>query len=139
MGYNKAQAVRKWQQWKEKEEQQFRELGVDEATIHRLHDYDWQVFNRERQYLQRREDWTVRVEKATAQEMLLPVENVEAMLNSIDNRELLEVLLGVDEATLQILLYKIMGYNSVEIAELIGMKEETIRQRISRLKKKLRK
>lgn len=43
MAYNKARAEMEWLKWKNKEENQLRELGVDEDTIQRLHTYDWDV------------------------------------------------------------------------------------------------
>lgn len=56
MAYNRRKAEIEWLNWKEKEEKQMRELGVDEDTIQRLHTYDWQQFNKERQYQQRWRD-----------------------------------------------------------------------------------
>ena len=40
MAYNKARAEKEWLEWKNKEETQLRELGVDEDTIQFLHTYD---------------------------------------------------------------------------------------------------
>lgn len=40
MSYNKARAEKEWFRWKNAEEQQLRELGVDEEIIQRLHTYD---------------------------------------------------------------------------------------------------
>ena len=37
---------------------------------------------------------------------------------------------------LQIILYKLQDYTSIEIAKKIGLTETAVRQRISRLKKK---
>ena len=39
MAYNKAKAEREWLRWKESEELQLRQLGVDEDTMQRLHTY----------------------------------------------------------------------------------------------------
>lgn len=50
MAYNKARAEMEWLKWKNKEENQLRELGVDEDTIQRLHTYDWDAFKSERNY-----------------------------------------------------------------------------------------
>lgn len=136
MAYNKAKAEREWLRWKEAEEKKLRELGVDEETIQRLHTYDWAQFNKERQYRQRRVDWTHYVEWSTAQELELPVEDTESLLDSIEDTELLRVLSKEDKLTLQIILYKLQGYTSIEIAEKTGLTETAVRQRISRLKKK---
>ena len=136
MAYNKAKAEREWLRWKEAEEKKLRELGVDEETIQRLHTYDWAQFNKERQYRQRQVDWSPYVDWAAAQELELPVEDTESLLDSIEDTELLRVLSKEDKITLQIILYKLQGYTSIEIAEKTGLTETAIRQRISRLKKK---
>ena len=123
MAYNKAKAERQWFRWKEAEEKELRKLGVDEDTIQRLHTYDWAQFNKERQYLQR-------------QDIELPVEDTQALLDSIENAKLLRILSKEDKLTLQIILYKLQDYTSIEIAKKIGLTETAVRQRISRLKKK---
>lgn len=137
MAYNKARAEREWLRWKEAEEKKLRELGVDEETIQRLHTYDWAQFNKERQYLQRQVEWSPYIDWMSAQNLELPVENTESLLDSIEDTKLLRVLSKEDKLTLQIVLYKMQGYTSIEIAEKTGMTETAIRQRISRLKKKM--
>lgn len=137
MAYNKARAEREWLRWKEAEEKKLRELGVDEETIQRLHTYDWAQFNKERQYLQRQVEWSPYIDWMSAQKLELPVENIESLLDSIEDTKLLRVLSKEDKLTLQIVLYKMQGYTSIEIAEKTGMTETAIRQRISRLKKKM--
>ncbi len=88
MAYNKAKAEREWLRWKEAEEKKLRELGVDEETIQRLHTYDWAQFNKERQYLQRQVEWSPYVDWVSAQDLELPVEDTESMLNSIEDVKL---------------------------------------------------
>ena len=66
----------------------------------------------------------------------LPVENTQALLDSIENAKLLRILSKEDKLTLQIILYKLQDYTSIEIAKKIGLTETAVRQRISRLKKK---
>lgn len=136
MAYNKAKAEREWLRWKEAEEKKLRELGVDEETIQRLHTYDWAQFNKERQYLQRQVEWSPYVDWVSAQDLELPVEDTESLLDSIENVKLLRILSKEDKLTLEIVLYKLQGYISKEIAEKTGLTETTVRQRISRLKKK---
>ncbi len=136
MAYNKAKAERQWLRWKEAEEKELRKLGVDEDTIQRLHTYDWAQFNKERQYLQRQVEWSPFVDLISAQDIELPVEDTQALLDSIENAKLLRILSKEDKLTLQIILYKLQGYTSIEIAEKTGLTETAVRQRISRLKKK---
>ena len=136
MAYNKAKAEKKWIQWKDAEEKKLRELHVDEETIQRLHTYDWAQFNKERQYLQRRVVWSPYVDWISAQDLELPVEDTESLLDSIGNIKLLRILSKEDKLTLQIVLYKLQGFTSIEIGEKVGLTETAVRQRISRLKKK---
>ena len=137
MAYKKARADMEWLKWKTAEEKKLRELGVDEDTIQRLHIYDWTQFNRERRYFQRQVEWTPYIDQMSAQELEIPVNDIESLLNSIENSKLLSVLIKADSLTLQIVLYKLQGFTSAEIARKMGMKENTVNQRIARLKKKL--
>ena len=136
IAYNKAKAEKQWLKWKEGEEKKLRELGVDEETIQCLHTYDWAQFNKERQYLQRRAEWSSYVEWISAQNLELPVKDIESLLESIEAPELLRVFSREDKLTLQIVLYKIQGFTSIEIAAKTGLTESAVRQRICRLKKK---
>ena len=50
MAYNHRKAEIEWLNWKEKEEKQMRELGMEEETIQRLHSYAWPQFKAERTF-----------------------------------------------------------------------------------------
>ena len=50
MAYNKAKEEYRWNQWKAEEEKILREQGVDEETIQKLREYDWNDFNAERRF-----------------------------------------------------------------------------------------
>ncbi|MCO7137733.1 sigma-70 family RNA polymerase sigma factor [[Clostridium] leptum] len=139
MAYNKAKAEREWLRWKEAEEKKLRALGVDEDTIQRLHTYDWAEFNRERRYLQRQVEWSTYIDLISAQDLELPVEDTEALLDSIEDMKLFSLLHNVDKLTLEIILMKIDGYSSKEIAFFLGIDEYAVNMRIYRLRKKLKK
>lgn len=139
MAYNKAKAEREWLRWKEAEEKKLRELGVDEETIQRLHTYDWAQFNKERQYLQRQVEWSPYIDLIFAQDLELPVEDTESLLDSIEDIELFSLLHNVDKLTLEILFMKMDGYGSKEISEKTGLSVNAIDLRIFKLKKKLKK
>ena len=139
MAYNKAKAEKEWLRWKEAEEKKLRELGVDEETIQRLHTYDWAQFNKERQYLQRQVEWSPYVDWVSAQDLELPVEDTESLLDSIEDVELFSLLHTVDKLTLEILLMKMDGYSSKEISEKTDLSVNAIDLRIFKLKKKLKK
>ena len=139
MAYNKARAEKQWLEWKEAEERKLRELGVDEETIQRLHTYDWAQFNKERQYLQRQVDWSPYVDLISAQDLELPVEDTESLLDSIEDTELLQILSKEDKLTIQIAYLKMSGFNGYEIAEKTGLTQKAVNLRMVRLRKKLKK
>ena len=119
MAYNHRKAEIEWLNWKEKEEKQLRELGVDEDTVQRLHTYDWQQFNKERQYQQRRRD---ELEKIKQQEELVsPVRTVDDLLSEIGNEQLFDILRKADKLTLEILLMRMEGYSDSEIAHMMDL------------------
>ena len=138
MAYNKAKAEREWLRWKEAEEKKLRELGVDEETIQHLHTYDWAQFNKERQYLQRQVEWSPYVDLVSAQDLELPVEDTESLLDSIEDMELFSLLHNVDKLTLEIIFMKMDGYSSKEISEKTGLSVNAIDLRIFKLKKKIK-
>ena len=139
MAYNKAKAERQWLRWKEAEEKELRKLGVDEDTIQRLHTYDWAQFNKERQYLQRQVEWSPFVDLISAQDIELPVEDTQALLDSIEDTDLFSLLQNTDKLTLEIIFMKMNGYSSKEISEQTGLSANAIDLRIFKLKKKLKK
>lgn len=138
MAYNKAKAEREWLNWKEAEEKKFRELGVDEDTIQRLHAYDWAQFNRERQYLQRRVEWSPMLESITAQDLELPIEDAESLLDNMENAALLHALLQEDKLTVNMVLLKALGYSTEQICSRLNLSAYAYYNRIKRLKKKLK-
>lgn len=62
MAYNHRKAEPEWLNWKEKEEKQLRELGVDENTIQRLHTYDWRQFKADRNFYEKQLDYGETIE-----------------------------------------------------------------------------
>lgn len=138
MAFNKAREERKWKQWKEKEEALLRTLGMDEESILELRSSDWEEFKAERRYQDHRavfpeyQDW-----ESTADEQ--EVSNVSALLNSISDKRLFDILWNTDKKTLQFLLLKMMGFSGREISERTGVSEDTIKTKIKRLRKKIKK
>ena len=134
VAYNKARAEKEWLKWKAAEEANLRELGVDEDTIQRLHYYDWESFKAERNYRR----WNVQSEEYISQQITEDqpeITTTEQLLDEIESPELYTLLSKADKLTLKIVLYKLQGFTSLEIAQKTGLKETAVRQRISRLKK----
>ncbi len=139
MAYNKAREEKKWKQWKENEEQQLRSLGMDEDSIAELRRQDWEDFNSERRY---REHLAASVEYPPVRTVEMPeleIRGVDSLLESVENEELLHILLAADKKTLRILLLKMMGYSTGEVAEKLRMPEQTVYTRLRRLRKKIKK
>ena len=67
------------------------------------------------------------------------VKTVADLLDGIEDEILYRVLLTVDKRTLQIILLKMQGYSTKEIAPLVGLTTGAIYARLDHLRKKLRK
>jgi DNA-directed RNA polymerase specialized sigma24 family protein len=130
--FHKAKEESKWKQWKEQEERILRKSGVSEEVIQRLRELDWQDFNAERRFW---EHFSSNQEELYTRELEEPssvVLNIQQLLDSVENEQLLQVLL-------EILLLKMWGFSVHEIAGQMGLPEKTIYTRIERLKKKIKK
>ncbi len=139
MTFHKAKEEHKWKQWKEKEERILRESGVSEEIIQRMRELDWQDFNADRRFWEhfssnQKELYTQKKEEESSVAL-----NIQQLLDSIENEQLLRILMETDKKTLQILLLKMWGFSVCEIAGQMGLPEKTIYTRIERLKKKIKK
>lgn len=138
MAYNKAKEERKWRIWKEAEEKQMRSLGVDEDTIEKLRMHDWSIFNSDRRYYEKLQDAGTYLEEVAEDTTLPEIKTVDDFLDSIENQELYQVLIKVDKLTIQIALWKMDGYSSLEISEKCGLTVSAINFRLWHLRKKLK-
>ena len=67
------------------------------------------------------------------------MKTVEDFLDSIENQRLYQILIMVDRLTLQIVVMKIQGYSTREIASRLNTTEKAVYRRMDRLKEKLKK
>lgn len=137
MAYNKAKAEHIWRKWKQKEELQLRKAGISEEIIDKLRKLDWEDFKAERRY---REHTVILIGDADIQgnEMAEPdIKDINGLLNCVEDQRLLHILMEADQSTLQIILFKLMGYQIKEIAKMTGTPEQTLYTRMNRLKKKI--
>ena len=139
MSFNYGREEKKWRLWKEAEEKQLRNLGVNEDTIEQLHTYDWEVFNSDRRYYRRLKDEGTYLEEVVEDTTQPEVKTVEDFLDNIENQQLYQVLIKVDRLTLQIVVMKIQGYSTHEIAPRLNITEKAIYRRLDRLKEKIKK
>lgn len=138
MAYNKAREEKKWRIGKEAEEKKLRQLGVSEHTIQKLREHDWSVFNSERRYYEKWQETGTYLDEIAESEQHTEVKSVEDFLDSIENEQLYKVLSEMDKLTLQIILWKIEGYSSMEISEKCGLSVSAVNFRMWHLRKKLK-
>ena len=136
MAYNKARAEKEWLKWKNEEEAKLRELGVDEDTIQRLHAYDWSVFKSDRRFYEPQGGWTARTDWDTAQWMEWPIRDGNALLDEVEDQQLLRLLSRESNSTLEIVYLKLCGFSSKEIGKKLGISASAVDLRISHLRKK---
>ena len=139
MAYNHGREERKWRLWKEAEEKILRECGVDESTIEEIRIYDRADFNSNRRFYSRMNDIVEYLEEMADTELQAEGHSVEDLLDEIDNEVLYRALLTVDRRTLLILLLKMEGYTTKEIAPIVNLTEGAIYARLDHLRRKLKK
>ena len=139
MAYNNGQEDRKWRVWKEAEEKLLRECGVDEAIIQQIRTDDRADFNSNRRFYHWSSDFGEYLEGMADREKQMEVKTVDDLLDGIGNETLYLALITVNRCTLQIILLKMQGYSTKEIAVLVGLTEGAVYARLSHLRKKLRK
>lgn len=139
MAYNHGREERKWRLWKEAEEKILREYGVSERIIEEIRIYDRAEFNSNRRFYRYMNDVAEYLEEMADSEPQAEVRSVEDLLNEIDSEALYRALLTVDKRTLLILLLKMQGYTTKEIAPIVGLTTGAIYARLDHLRKKLKK
>ena len=139
MAYNHGREERKWRLWKEAEEKILRKYGVDESTIEEIRIYDRAEFNSNRRFYRYMNDVAEYLEEMADTEPQAEVRSVGDLLNEIDSEALYRALLTVDKRTLLILLLKMQGYTTKEIAPIVGLTTGAIYARLDHLRKKLKK
>lgn len=139
MAYNHGREERKWRIWKEAEEKVLRECGVDEAVIEQIRIDDRADFNSNRRFFRGTNDIAEYFDEMAGKEQLTEVKGIPNLLDEIENESLYHVLVTVDKRTLQIVLLKMYGYSTKEIAPIVHLTTGAIYARLDHLRKKLRK
>lgn len=139
MAYNHGKEERRWRIWKDSEEVTLRKHGVDENTIEQIRAYDREIFNSDRRFYQRLQETDTYLDTVAESEQHIEVKTVDDLLNEIENENLYQALLTVDRCTLQIVLLKMKGYSTKEIAPIVGLTTGAVYSRLEYLRKKLKK
>ena len=137
MAYNHGREDRKWRIWKEAEEKVLRECGVDEAVIEQIRTDDRADFNSNRRFYRWASDFGEYLEGMADREKQAEVKSVSDLLDEIESETLYLTLITVDRRTLQIVLLKMQGYSTKEIAPLVHLTTGAIYARMQHLRKKL--
>ena len=138
MAYNHGREERKWRIWKEAEERILRKCGVDEDTIEKIRIYDRAEFNAARRFYRYLNDVGEYLEGMADREKQTEVRTVADLLDEIENKNLYLALVTVDRRTLKIVLLKMQGYSTKEIAPIVGLTTGAVYARMGHLRKKLK-
>ena len=125
--------------WKKAEEKLLRECGVDEVIIEQIRTDDRADFNSNRRFYRWASDFGEYLEGMADREKQAEVKSVSDLLDEIENETLYLTLITVDRRTLQIVLLKMQGYSTKEIAPLVHLTAGAVYARLNHLRKKLRK
>ena len=96
-------------------------------------------FNSNRRFYHWTSDFGEYLEGMADREQNTELKTVADLLDEIEDETLYRALLTVDRRTLQIILLKMQGYSTKEIAPLVGLTTGAIYARLDHLRKKLRK
>ena len=138
MAYNHGREDRKWRIWKEAEEKVLRECGVDEAVIEQIRTDDRADFNSNRRFYRWASDFGEYLESIADREKQAEVRSVSDLLDEIESENLYLALITVDRRTLQIVLLRMQGYSTKEIASLVHLTAGAICAGMQHLRKKLK-
>ena len=138
MAYNHGREDRKWRIWKEAEEKVLRECGVDEATIEQIRTDDRADFNSNRRFYRWASDFGEYLEGMADREKQAEVKSVVDLLDEIESETLYLALITVDRRTLQIVLLKMQGYSTKEIATSVKLSTKSVYRRMERLRSRLK-
>ena len=138
MAYNHGREDRKWRIWKEAEEKVLRECGVDEAVIEQIRTDDRADFNSNRRFYRWASDFGEYLEGMADREKQAEVKSVSDLLDEIENETLYLALIKVDRRTLQIVLLKMQGYSTKEIAASVKLSTKSVYRQMERLQSRLK-
>lgn len=136
MKYNYEKEKLRWEKDKLLEEKLLKKNNVNHSIINMLRNYDWNDFKRERSF-KTHQNVTKDVFfdlKATYDEK--EINSINDLMDEIENENLYKILSKEDNITLKILVYKIQGYSTKEIANILGITIDNIYYRIKKLRKK---
>ena len=115
-----------------------RECGIDEAVIEQIRIEDRADFNSNRRFYRWASDFGEYLESIADREKQAEVRSVSDLLDEIESENLYLALITVDRRTLQIVLLRMQGYSTKEIASLVHLTAGAICAGMQHLRKKLK-
>lgn len=138
MVYNKTSEKRKWEKWKQEEEELLKQNGMSDDKILELRHYDWKDFNAERRFRKWQLTNYYNIACMSSTDFDLPLRDMSDVIDQIEDVNLYQVMLHIHTHDLAILYLKMCGYKNKEIAKIMGISESMIRKRLSNIRKKLK-
>lgn len=130
--FNYGQKKKEWQKIKTEEEKILRKNHIDEKVIQKLHQYDLEIFKKERSYQNHIRIYDL--SNYPSKQSNFMYETAQGFLDSFEDERLYHLLKN-DSLLLQILYLKEKGFLYKEIAEILGLSEHQIYYRIKKMKK----
>ncbi len=162
MKFNYGMEKKKFDENWKKIRKEYREAGMDEESIEKMYEYDWEMFKKERvwcahnQYLDRRylcldneiressHDFNPLFRRILDQlSYVFSEEDMEdgyAWMETLEDKRLYDAILSLeDEQKYYLKLRVIDGYNLEDIAEIFGVSAPAVHKRLNRIYGKIRK
>lgn len=130
MKYNYSREKIKWENEKILEEKLLKDNNIDQTIIKKLRDYDWIDFNKERSFRTPQNITKDVFFNLTETNDKKEINSINDLMDEIENENLYKILSKEDDVTLKILVYKIQGYSTKEIANILGITIDNIYYRI---------
>ena len=112
------------------EEKLLKKNNVNHAIINMLRNYDWNDFKRERSFRTHQNITKDVFFNLTETNDKKEINSIIDLMDEIENENLYKILSKEDDVTLKILVYKIQGYSTKEIANILGITIDNIYYRI---------
>ncbi len=139
MAYNSLKSYWIWRRKKEAEEKAWRELGVNENIIAKLHEFDRIAYNSDDRFYKRLYNVGDFYEEIIADETPHEITTVEQLLDEVEIPAMYKILKKTSKRTLQILLMRVRGYSVKDISEILHISKTSVYERIKNVREKLNK
>lgn len=138
MAYNHGKERKIWLIKKEQEEIMLRQEKVSEEKISLLRQYDENDFNSDRRYAENKKELNESFFNNIPSYDKESMDSIEQVLDQLHNEDLYLALKASDKSLLEIIFLKMKGYETKEIALILGVSRNQIYKKIDRFRKKFK-